>query len=420
MSDAPLQGPALRWLIAVAAVSFLGALLLSVFGPDMQPVRSTGTSSYSASAIGHRALVDLLDRLGIPVLSSRYGSAKRASRQGVLVLAEPHDCAPGSPRAEALHAMFGSARNVLLVLPKWRATRTDPASGSVEGLGLRETEDAAAPLLALLGHAQVVRVPVTPGSSMEPTEDFAGAAPTFSLPVAQLVTDADIEPLVADERGILLGEVRRRGARVLVLADPDVLSNAGLHVGDNASLVVAAIEALRPPGGGVVVDETIHGHEQEPSIWRELFSFPLVLLLLHGAFTLALLLWAGVGRFGSAQREAAARPPGRQSLVANTADLLRFRGHVGGALAKYLRGAVLDARRGLRAPKGLGDAELLRWLDRMGDHRGTTERIGELHVLVTARDDTGSGAAHLLAIAGRIHRWRTEILHGPASRTRPT
>jgi hypothetical protein len=420
MSDAPMNRSTLRWIVGIGVVSFLGALLLSVFGPDMAPIRSDGNSSYSSSAIGHRALVEVLSRLDMPVVSSRFGSAERAAHRGVLVLAEPLDCAPGTPRAKALREMLEAAGNVLLVLPKWRASRKGAKDGRVETIHLRPEGHAQHPLEPLVDGAVVRRFPVAAGRPLRPTEDSLGFPPTPPLPVLQLVVSDEIEPLVGDGRGILLGEVAHGDTRVLVLSDPDILSNVGLRLGDNAPLALAAISELRPAGGVVVIDETIHGFEREPSIWRELFSFPLVLLIAHGALLVALLLWSGMGRFGAPQREGLARAPGRQSLVGNTAELLRYRGRVGSALTKYYRGALTDARRALRAPKGLSHAELVSWLERMGERRGTTDRIGALRELVAARDATRSSSSHMLAVAGRIHRWRTEILHGPASRTRPS
>lgn len=419
MSDAVMKRSTLRWIVGIGVVSFLGALLLSVFGPDMAPVRSDGNSSYSSSAIGHLAFAELLTRLDVPVISSRYGSAGRAGQRGVLVIAEPQDCPPGSPRAEALDEMLETAHNVLLVLPKWEAGQKGAPDGRVETIQLRPPRAAQDPLAPLL-EGVVRRYPIVAGAPLRPTRDTLGFQATLPLPVLQLVISAELEPLVSDSRGILLGAIVRDGTRVLVLSDPDVLCNAGLHLGDNAPFAIAAIEELRPSGGVVVIDETIHGFEREPSIWRELFSFPLVLFIAHGALLVALLLWAGMGRFGAPQREGLARAPGRQSLVGNTAELLRYRGQVGSALTKYYRGALTDARRALRAPTGLTQAELLDWLERMSERRGTTDQVGALRKLVASREAAGSSAAHMLAVAGRIHRWRTEILHGPASRTRPS
>ena len=44
-------------------------------------------SSYSRSVIGHKALVETLRRLGIPVLASRFESASKAGDGGLLVVA---------------------------------------------------------------------------------------------------------------------------------------------------------------------------------------------------------------------------------------------------------------------------------------------------------------------------------------------
>src|SRR5262249_57014999 len=53
-------------------------------GPD-----STGASTFSRSAIGHAGIAEVLTRLGMPVVKSRYNSLEKLSPRSVLVIAEP-------------------------------------------------------------------------------------------------------------------------------------------------------------------------------------------------------------------------------------------------------------------------------------------------------------------------------------------
>src|SRR5438128_2171262 len=64
--------------IAGAVVIFAISLYLmgggEVTGPD-----STGASTFSRSAIGHAGIADVLARLGLPVVKSRYNSLEKLS-----------------------------------------------------------------------------------------------------------------------------------------------------------------------------------------------------------------------------------------------------------------------------------------------------------------------------------------------------
>ena len=216
---------------------------------------------------------------------------------------------------------------------------------------------------------------------------------------------------------MLLAEVAVGGRRLLVLSDPDVLANAGLAKGANAALAVAIVDHLRPEGGAVIFDETLHGHELVPSIWRELFTFPLVVLMAQGVVVLLILLWAGMGRFGSPERPTPPLEPGHRFLVENTAELLRYRGHVETVLPTYLDNALQGARKALGAPSDLQGVELEAWLDRVAASRGAERRIERLRRQTNAAVSPRHRAGRVLDAAREIHRWNQEILHGPQSRT---
>ena len=138
------------------------------------------------------------------------------------------------------------------------------------------------------------------------TDEFdardVGPKPDLPSPVQLIKQSAHLEPLVTLGGDVLFGRVlpsdERSTSDVYVLSDPDLIATHGLVRGDNATLAVSIVERLRPGGGGVVFDETLHGGDVRPSLWREVFRPPLVFATGSAFFAGLVLVAAGLGRFG--------------------------------------------------------------------------------------------------------------------------
>ena len=413
MSERPFSRRALRWLIGICVVSFVVGIVLAVLGPTFEPSTSWSNDSYSTMPLGHRGFKAVLDKVGIPVLSSRHVRGHRADDDAVLVLAEPGSTFMTPASLEALDELLEGARRVLLVLPKWQLRVTKGDDGwevwidSVSATRSRSLLEA----VDVPGDAQ--RFATT--TETEWHHDGFEHVPAVPTKVTQLVTSPDLTPLVWSDAGTILGEHKSGDRHLLVLADPDILCNAGIHRGSNAELVVDAIERLRDGRGVVVIDETLHGHRMPPSIWREIFSFPIALIMIHVGLVLAVLLWAGMGRFGAPAPPPPALEPGQRFLIRSTADLLQHGDRTKAVLKRYLENAVQEARQTLRAPEGATGAELATWLDHVAEVRGTPDRVADLRRAIDLEGGERTGAA--LRAARRIHDWKQEIVHGHPGRT---
>lgn len=147
-----------------------------------------------------------------------------------------------------------------------------------------------------------------------------------------------------------------------------------------------------------------------------MFEFPLLLATLQALLTIAILLWASTGRFGSARRHVAAIAPGKAFLIDNTASLLHFGGHGTHMLSRYLQTTILDVKRGLHLPATVWHAELIGWLDRIAATRGISINLTKLIEQVTNESQSGrTNERHVLLLANRIYRWKQEMLHGHSS-----
>jgi len=399
----PFSRTTLAIVIGVAAVSLGVAAALTIFGDDLGERKSAGVDGYSISAIGHKGLVRLLQKLDIPVVVSRSDSAVKA-KHGLLIVAEP--VVSDAASRQQLAKLIEDAPDVLIVLPKWfgSAERGQVWIGDAHLLPVDEVEPVLA-ALSLDGTLAIERRPASVAWTVPP----GLTSPVIRQP--QLVT-GELAPLVsAGEGPLLVGQAERDDATISVLADPDVFNNFGLRRPENARFIVQLIDRLRH-GGPVVFDETMHGYAQQPSLIRTLFRFPLVLATLQVLVCALLVVWAAMVRFGP--RRAAPPPlaPGKDFLIRNTAALLHYGGHHAHALKRYLQLTVGAVRHALHAP-ALAPSAMTAWLERVRLVRG-----GKISLVELERDvETATTPDRVIELADQVFRWRMEMTHGTDRRT---
>lgn len=412
MSDeGPFSRRALAWLIGISVVSFTTWLVVGLIAPEPKDLASVDADSFSRSAIGHRALLELLRAQQVPVMVSRFDSGARAGEQALLVVAEPRLGRDAPARARKLQQMLRSAQRSLLVLPKWQGVE-DPAH---PGWLAQAAPVPAAEIAGVLKAADVPAAAYRAAGGGVQTCDGAGASPTLDGPQLLRPDDDDesLQPIVTCSGGWLLAqrEDEEDGSVVWILSDPDVLSNHGLPAGDNAHVAWAVLEHAREDGQAVVLDETMHGHERVPSLFRELFTFPLVFVTLQAALAVGFLVWSGAARFGAPVPPAPAMEAGKGVLVENTAALLRLGGHSVHTLGRYLDSLTQETARVLHAESDGRTGEARARLRRIGRRRRVTEDLAALESAVERlRAERSPSPGAVLAVARRIHRWREEML----------
>lgn len=401
--DGVFSGRAVGLLVAVGLLSFAAAALVAIYS-DPQTEGTFGTNAYSYSAIGHKAWTEILEDLDTPVLISRHDSADKAyNNGGLLVLAQPHNNADA---LEALAQIFDSDR-ALLVLPKssgFPGFENRLWIKTLRELKLEAVEDV---LQVIDEEAKVIR---SEGEEAWQSQDWEILP---SLTDAQLITSDEITPIVYSEAGVLLGEYRREGTTVWVLADPDVITNSGIDEGDNAAFAVAMIDALLPGSGTAVFDETIHGFTVSPNLWKALLSFPLNLAVLQALLAAAVLVWAAAGRFGAPLPPRPRLGAGKQVLIENTANLFEYAGNLTDILRRYREACLRDLGRHMHLPRDLDERKLTHWLNQVGDARGTSRRYSEVNGEASAAINGPNAAVPtILRAALRFYRWKQEMIHG--------
>ena len=383
------------WLVLTGGAAFCVMLVLLATG-DPASGRVTTGSSFSRSAVGHSALAALLRSQGYQVETNRDRAASGWADDSLLLVLAPNTGEQDIEQLERFVAGASQQRPLLVALPKWtsQASRTEP--GWIDGVTPVPKRRIGEVLRAVTGSdASVVR---GEGAAVW-RNHLDGTSPRLEAP--QLIVFRRVgalEPLVRGADGILLGEVAN--ANLAVLADPDVLANHGLHRGDNAEFVLAAIERLLPAGGKVLFDETTHGFALVHNLWRLLFQPPYLAATLLALGAGALTVWRAAVRFGAplAPESGPAFPAGHATLIDNAGRLLAAGGHGEFVARRYAEAALAEARRRMHLAQDSTTAQAVAKLNAMAERRGIQARLPDLE-----------DGRNPMALARDCRRWMREM-----------
>ena len=207
-----------RWSLAAVAV-FGVALYLMAHG-DSDASDAIGPIVESRSAFGFAGIADILEQIGTPVVHTRYRSRDKLGNGGVLVIAEPQI----DSRKLTMANKILNAKAILLILPKWTGQESEDHPGWVGKAELGPGLATQAALDLVDPEAEFQR-----GPALDHWDHNAiGPNPVLVAP-AQFIMSEKLHPIVSQANRILVGEMKKDGRRIFVLADPDVLSNHGLE-----------------------------------------------------------------------------------------------------------------------------------------------------------------------------------------------
>jgi hypothetical protein len=401
MSGGPFSPRLLAAWIGAALLVFALTLYFMGGGGTASGEDATGPSSFSRSAIGYAGLAEILHRLDIPVVKSRYGALAKLGQGGVLVVAEPPI---GIGAFQAVRGLQQAKRG-LLILPKWHGKESDSHTGWIADAELLPLGAATFVLDLAVPKATVVRDDGVPPWTIA----RIGPLPTLEGPI-QLIQSDRLRPVIGSKDGMLLGELVDKGRHLWVLADPDILANHGISRAGNAALAVALVDAMRAgAAGSIVFDEAVHGYVAEPANpARLLFRFPFSFATAQAGLAILLLLWATVGRFGAPEAAPPRLDAGKGALIRNAAQLIDYAGHRPVMVRRYVQSVLHDVARQLHAPRGLEGGALMGWLGRLAEARSVSIDGAALAEEAERRTDD----AGLAAVARAIHQWKGEMLDG--------
>lgn len=362
--------------------------------------RSITNDSYSRSPLGFSTFYAFAEDLGYPV--DRLQSTVHAGlgENYAVVLLEPvlHYT---STRAygRVFDDYLSNAATIILVVPKRIPLQSNPLGTELTQTGLVRLSDLSEVSRAAYWLTQFHR------------DDYQAEA-FASLDVDDLQTmevlqtpDPPFEVILGDEsRGVIFDGESRAGQRMIVVTDPDLLSNHGILRGENAAAAQTLLELL-PAGTRLYFDEALHGYARQYSLWAALMGFPTILITF--AFALFALLWLWRSRFRHAS-EARVEEADHAHLAAlrRSASVIAHVIPAKRSVQRLRDAFVRDAlsRGGLRR---LNEDEAIARLETL---RHPSKSIRDLDARLSKRDHLNSSAARRLA--NQYQAWYREVTHG--------
>lgn len=394
-------GPRVRaavWL--VVGISSIATIVAIVWGDKVARPVPGARDSYGAAPLGHRALFETLEALDMHVLRERRGDFARVRAPLVFIAPETTEAIVDGHERQLSNALDDRALaglTSIVILPKWTDTGFGSAAPDPGAEDLLETVLPG----AILGHRGELGAALEGRSASGPLGTYE-----LALPWLQWMQGGNVEVLLEHEGHAL---VVRRGDGVIVISDPDLVSNWNLHRADHARLLV---DVLRDAGATdtVAIDEVFHGHGERRSLASALGEHPTILITAQAIFVLLLLVWIGSRRFGPA-RDLSAPAHGPAESISVAAFVLAEGRPIATLAERYVGEIVADLAERLGLPPGRDSSARAAYIDRIAAQRGESARASTLLERARALASSASPKNDALALAREAHALRERLCH---------
>lgn len=393
-------------VIVAGALSIAAYTVLSAYSPQLSSGNNGGAHALSNSATGFSALVALARETGLQ--GSIHREEFDAGEGALLVLTPEFGTDPDEikKRIEE-HQAYGPT---LVILPKWLVKKHPMRPGWVQRFSdtpfLIGSDIPGAywgtetPVKRALGSAKS-------GQTVTTGFDDGSAPVRLSLPPDYIALNCKVcEDGLRLPDGNLLLAVSWPDYPVFLLAEPDLLNNYGLRDKAHGKAAMELLSRVAHYGdaGYIAFDVTLNGFGKKKSILRFLFEPPFLAVTLCLVLAAILAGWQAFNRFGPPAQRAREIALGKNALIANGAELMKQAGkdhHGAGVYARHVRDQLASA---LKAPSGLEDEALNRWLDRFTPMN--MKSFSQLMQEMTGAPDAGE----MVKIGREMSRWRKGVL----------
>lgn len=391
-------------MVLVGIVCLAGIALLSAFEPELRTGNDGEAHALSKSSIGYLGLTRLLEKADYYIERDRDGIEEGVNDYSTVVITPTF-----STTAEQISAYFRDGPTVI-ILPKWYTRANTKNRGWVDLTIAIDKADVFNILPetfrkdAVIGEVTgkrsfpLIYNNTTTGSS----QTFGASAQIQSI---RIISGKNFEPvLIAPNIGALI--VKHKERNVYIVADPDILNNAGLANLNHAKLADAFFLDImhEEDEGPLVFDLSLNGFQKKPNLGRLFVQPPLLGATLCMVLTAILIaIQAGV-RFLPARETARVVALGKRGLADNTAGLIRMgrREHRMGL--PYANMMKRLAAKAVGAPATLDPVAQTALLDRVSELSDSQLRLS------TLMSDAGgvTNPTDLVKVASDLHRWKQE------------
>jgi hypothetical protein len=379
-------------IVAIGIFAFAATLVLGAYAPDFRTGRNGGSHALSNAATGFAGLVQLARATGRNPRIVR-STGQLGGEELVVLTPETGTADLGRPLD------IRAAKPTLVILSKWNTVADPRHPGWVRSMGLKpiwDPERTLAPKWAL----KIDRRP-TAGLTLRTAPDYSGLPLRFTAPeILQTVSGPGVVPIVVDDAGAAV-VAQLNGQALYVLADPDLLSNAGMARLSQAESALNLLDDLNSTGSrSISFDVTLNGFGRSANPLKLLFDPPFL------ATTLALaaaLLLAGIHaaiRFGAPRRPVRAIAFGKAALVDNAAALVRKARREAALGARYAQVVRERAISAFGVPVRLKEEEIDGYLDALGVRKFSA--LAQIAGEARSREE-------LVRAARALHDWQGEI-----------
>ncbi|WP_373491193.1 DUF4350 domain-containing protein [Parasphingorhabdus sp.] len=410
-------------MFAVSFAAFVALLYGLGMGDPLASGKNGEAHGASNSIVGYKALASLLEKTGMPVQYSRTQAGM--DDPGLLVLTP----GPFTP-AEEISAVVQQRAYIgptMIILPKWQVARNETLQ---KGWMIRGDPWGAEPSVQMLKDLAEVSITVDDkaraGRAAASAVGAAVKAPEMPVTIKGEAIRAIVrgpssqDALVAyiDDGGVYAQldsleesqltdeeEIDESFYPVVIVADADLLNNAGMADKATARHALALVAAVATASaGGVTFDLTFNGLGRAENLLTLAFAPPFLsatICLITAALAAA---WMAFNRFGPAVRDKRSIDFGKTALVNNSAAFISRMQRaylVTDPYAEMIRSQSAEA---IGISPRADQQEIHEKLDALGESDG--RRFSALYdQLVGARrpQDIADGAAAL-------HAWKKEFI----------
>lgn len=391
-------------MVLVSVVCLTGIALLSAFEPELKSGDNGQAHALSKSSVGYLALTRILSETGFDIKLDRSGLIDGENDYSTVVLT------PTLATAGDQILNFYRDGATIIILPKWIVGRDEDKRGWAKLVTIIPTEDTLDILPADLKNETKLleaksKTAVKLSYRSPATDDVTEFGATPEVQSLRTLSGPGWIPIVQGPGG---GSViaKRKDVNVYVVADPDLLNNAGMANRATAQMMESFLIDISSDEdeGPIVFDLTLNGFQKTPNLARLMLQPPLLgatMCLLLAAILVAM---QGAVRFLPPRETVRVVALGKRALADNTAGLIRMGRREHAMSLPYANMVKRIVSKAVGAPASLDPVAQTAMLDRVSELSNSQLRFSSL---VSEAANT-SNPTELVKIAGDLHRWKQE------------